>query len=141
MNGSVTSALTTLHLSVNNHPGVLSHVCGLFAGRAYNLEGVLVTPEASGDTCRMWLVVKDDGRMEQIVKQVRKLHDVLCNANYDFDRSIIESIELVQSHDVLLLQLADVLIGALSYVHRGLHDSPAKQALVAHLAASAQVQA
>ena len=53
MNGSITSALTTLHLSVNNHPGVLSHVCGLFAGRAYNLEGVLVTPEASGDTCRM----------------------------------------------------------------------------------------
>ena len=39
----------------------------------------------------------------------------------------------MQSHDVLLLQLADVLIGALSYVHRGLHDSPAKQALVAHL--------
>ena len=70
MNGSMTSALTTLHLSVNNHPGVLSHVCGLFAGRAYNLEGVLVTPEANGDTCRMWLVVKDDGRMEQIVKQV-----------------------------------------------------------------------
>ena len=64
MNGSVTSALTTLHLSVNNHPGVLSHVCGLFAGRAYNLEGVLVTPEADGDTCRMWLVVKDDGRMD-----------------------------------------------------------------------------
>jgi acetolactate synthase-1/3 small subunit len=77
MNGSMTNALTTLHLSVNNHPGVLSHVCGLFAGRAYNLEGVLVTPEANGDTCRMWLVVKDDGRMEQIVKQVRKLHDVL----------------------------------------------------------------
>ena len=77
MNGSVTSALTTLHLSVNNHPGVLSHVCGLFAGRAYNLEGVLVTPEANGDTCRMWLVVKDDGRMEQIIHQVRKLHDVL----------------------------------------------------------------
>lgn len=60
MNGSMTNALTTLHLSVNNHPGVLSHVCGLFAGRAYNLEGVLVTPEANGDTCRMWLVVKDE---------------------------------------------------------------------------------
>ena len=32
-----------------------------------------------GRTARfiMWLVVKDDGRMEQIVKQVRKLHDVL----------------------------------------------------------------
>lgn len=77
MSGSITTALTTLRLSVNNHPGVLSHVCALFAGRAYNLEGVLVTPEADGDTCRMWLVVKNDDRMEQIVKQVSKLHDVL----------------------------------------------------------------
>jgi len=34
---------------------------------------------------------------------------------------------------VLLLQLADLLIGALSYFHRGLHDSPAKLALVAHV--------
>ena len=48
MNGSMTSALTTLHLSVNNHPGVLSHVCGLFAGRAYNLEGVMSREIASG---------------------------------------------------------------------------------------------
>lgn len=77
MSSSITNALTMLRLSVNNHPGVMSHICGLFAGRAYNLEGILVTPEAGGETCRMWLVVKDDGRMDQIVKQVRKLHDVL----------------------------------------------------------------
>lgn len=77
MSNSIKSALTMLRLNVNNHPGVMSHICGLFAGRAYNLEGILVTPEPNGTTCRMWLVVKDDGRMEQIVKQVSKLHDVL----------------------------------------------------------------
>ncbi len=77
MSSSIKDALTMLRLSVNNHPGVMSHICGLFAGRAYNLEGILVTPEAGGATCRMWLVVKDDGRMDQIVKQVSKLHDVL----------------------------------------------------------------
>lgn len=66
-------------------------------------------------------------------RKVAKLHDVLCNANYDFDRSVIASIEQVQSHDVPLLQLADLLIGALSYLHRGLHDSPAKAALVEQL--------
>jgi Protein of unknown function (DUF3800) len=65
--------------------------------------------------------------------KVSKLHDVLCNAKYDFDRSVIEKIELVHSHDVLLIQLADLLIGALGYVHRGLQESPAKLALVAHL--------
>ena len=65
--------------------------------------------------------------------KVSKLHDVLCNANYDFDRSVIQSIELVQSQDVVLLQLADFFIGALSYFHRDLQDSSAKLALVDHL--------
>lgn len=78
MNGSVTSALTTLHLSVNNHPGVLSHVCGLFAGRAYNLEGVLVTPgsqTAIPAACGWWS--RTMGVWNRLLKQVRKLHDVL----------------------------------------------------------------
>ncbi len=92
----------------------------------YTLLNRLIDPDKR---YRIYLDIKDT----QGQKKVLKLHEVLCNANYDFDRSIIESIELVQSHDVLLLQLADVLIGALSYVHRDLHDSPAKQALVAHL--------
>ncbi len=78
---------------------------------------------------RIFLDIKDT----QGQAKVSKLHDVLCNANYDFDRSVIESIELVHSHDVLLLQLADLLIGAIGYVHRGLQASPAKLALVAHL--------
>jgi hypothetical protein len=46
---------------------------------------------------------------------------------------VIEKIELVHSHDVLLLQLADLLIGAVGYVHRGLQESQAKLALVAYL--------
>lgn len=92
----------------------------------YTLLNRLIDPETH---YRIFLDIKDtQGR-----RKVAKLHEVLCNANYDFDRNIIESIEQVQSHDVPLLQLADLLIGALSYVHRGLHGSPAKQALVAHI--------
>jgi hypothetical protein len=48
-------ARTVLELDVNNHPGVMSHVVGLFSRRAYNVEGILVhagraaaTPAASG---------------------------------------------------------------------------------------------
>jgi len=92
----------------------------------YTLLNRLIDPEKR---YRIFLDIKDTrGR-----RKLAKLHEVLCNANYDFDRNIIESIEQVQSHDVLLLQLVDLLIGALSYVHRGLHSSPAKQALVAHI--------
>lgn len=78
---------------------------------------------------RIFLDIKDTRGQAKVIK----LHDVLCNANYDFDRSVIEKIELVHSHDVLLLQLADLLIGAVGYLHRGLQESPAKLALVAHL--------
>lgn len=68
---------TALHLTVNNHPGVMSHICGLFARRAFNLEGILVTPAGEGNTCDMWLLVNEYERMDQLLSQVRKLHDVL----------------------------------------------------------------
>ena len=92
----------------------------------YLLLSRLIAPE---NRYRIFLDMKDT----QGQRKVEKLHQVLCNANYDFDRNIIHSIEQVQSHDVPLLQLADLLIGALSYFHRCLHGSPAKQALVAHI--------
>lgn len=69
--------LAALRLTVNNHPGVMSHICGLFARRAFNLEGITVTPVNGGTTCVVWLLVNEDERMEQIIRQVRKLHDVL----------------------------------------------------------------
>lgn len=67
---------TVLELLVNNHPGVMAHITGLFARRAFNLEGILCGP-VGGDHSRMWLLVSDDAKLEQIVKQLAKLHDVL----------------------------------------------------------------
>lgn len=62
--------------------------------------------------------------------KVEKLHEVLANANYDFDRDMIQKIQQVHSHEVEHLQLADLLIGALGYLHRGLNSSSAKQAII-----------
>ncbi|GAB7080471.1 ACT domain-containing protein [Megalodesulfovibrio paquesii] len=77
------AAMIVLELRVNNHPGVMSHVCGLFARRAFNLEGILVLPLAmqiagSGGESRMWLMVRDDEQLPQVEKQLAKLHDVLA---------------------------------------------------------------
>lgn len=69
--------LVALRLTVNNHPGVMSHVCGLFARRAFNVEAILCTPVNGGEVSRIWLLVAEDERLEQMVRQVRKLHDVL----------------------------------------------------------------
>lgn len=68
-------------------------------------------------------------------RKVEKLQDVLCNAQYDFSRTIIHRIQQVRSHEVELVQLADFLIGIVSYANRGLTDNPAKLSLVQRLRA------
>jgi len=65
--------------------------------------------------------------------KVYKLHDVLCNNMYDFKRQIVERVQTVRSHEVEILQLADLLIGTVSYVNRGLCSNAAKLALVERL--------
>jgi acetolactate synthase-1/3 small subunit len=65
-----------LELVVKNHPGVMTHVCSLFSRRAYNLEGIAVLPIGDGATSRIWLKVVEETKLEQIIKQLEKLHDV-----------------------------------------------------------------
>ncbi len=66
-----------LQLEVKNHPGVMSHICGLFARRAYNLEAIACVPVDTGDKSRIWLQVDEAERLEQVIKQIRKLPDVI----------------------------------------------------------------
>ncbi|BCG10400.1 MULTISPECIES: acetolactate synthase small subunit [Buttiauxella] len=66
-----------LELTVRNHPGVMSHICGLFARRAFNVEGILCLPLPQGDQSRIWLQVADDQRLEQMISQIDKLEDVV----------------------------------------------------------------
>ena len=58
------------------------------------------------------------------------MHDVLCNNMYDFERQILERVQTVRSHEIEQLQLADLIIGMISYVNRGLDTNSAKVALV-----------
>jgi acetolactate synthase-1/3 small subunit len=65
-----------LELTVNNHPGVMSHVCGLFSRRAFNVDGILCMPLPDTDTSRIWLRVREGERLSQVESQLHKLHDV-----------------------------------------------------------------
>ena len=65
-----------LELTVRNHPGVMTHVCGLFARRAFNVEGILCLPILGSEHSRIWLLVNDDQRLEQMMAQIDKLEDV-----------------------------------------------------------------
>lgn len=75
---------------------------------------------------RIYLDIKDTRGFAK----VNRLHDILCSAEYDFDHSLIERVQEIRSHEVGLMSLADVLIGAVSYVARGLSTSKAKLGIV-----------
>lgn len=86
-------ARAVLEIDVNNHAGVMSHVVGLFSRRAYNVEGILVMPVGSGDTSRIWLLVNEDLRLAQMIKQVEKLEDVLAVRRHGADHAVFERME------------------------------------------------
>ncbi len=66
-----------LRLLVHNHPGVMSHVCGLFARRAFNVEGILCLPLSGGELSVILLIVHEADRLDQMMRQLRKLEDVI----------------------------------------------------------------
>lgn len=85
-----------IELHVRNHPGVMSHITGLFARRAFNLEGILCAQIGDGSTSKMFLLVKNDYVLEQIVKQLEKLYDVLeVSIHQDYDQSVFENLNKV----------------------------------------------
>lgn len=65
--------------------------------------------------------------------KIAKLQEVLSNDAYDFDRQIIKPIQQVRSNQVEQVQLADLLVGAISYANRGLAGNSAKVAFVERL--------
>lgn len=69
----------TLSVLVQDHPGVLTRVASLFSRRGFNIESLAVGPTEKEGVSRMTLVaVVDDERfVEQLVKQLNKLVEVL----------------------------------------------------------------
>lgn len=85
-----------IELVVRNHSGVMSHITGLFARRAFNLDGILCAQIGDGSTSKMFLLVKNDFVLDQIVKQLEKLYDVLeVSLHQDYDQSIFENLDKV----------------------------------------------
>jgi hypothetical protein len=75
---------------------------------------------------RIYLDIKDT----RSKGKVNHLHQVLSNNMYDFRREIIERVQTVRSHEIEHLQLADLLIGVVSYANREINTSEAKLQLV-----------
>ncbi len=75
---------------------------------------------------RIYIDIKDTRGAEKI----RKLREFLHNNFYDFDRNIIERMQLVRSHESKLLQVCDLLNGAVCYLNRGLKENKGKMEII-----------
>lgn len=68
----------TISVLVENKFGVLTRIAGMFSGRGFNIDTLNVGPTLDPSTSRMTIVVKgDDTVVDQVVKQLNKLVDVI----------------------------------------------------------------
>jgi acetolactate synthase-1/3 small subunit len=76
----------TLSVLVENNPGVLTRVAGLFARRGFNIDSLAVGRTDRNDVSRMTIVVEGDRQLiEQVTKQLHKLIDVIKISNITED--------------------------------------------------------
>lgn len=87
----------TISVLVENKFGVLTRVAGLFSGRGYNIDSLNVAPTDDPATSRMTLVTRgDDATLDQIVKQLKKLVDVLEVRDFGDGESVDRELVLVK---------------------------------------------
>ena len=112
----------TVSVLVENKFGVLTRVAGLFSGRGYNIDTLNVAPTQLSNTSRMTIVtVGDDATLDQIVKQLNKLVNVLEVVDFResefIDRELVlvrvtvnakTRAEIMQMTDIFRAKIVDV---------------------------------
>ncbi len=112
----------TISVLVENKFGVLTRIAGLFSGRGYNIDTLNVGPTEDPATSRMTIVTHgDEATLEQIVKQLEKLVDVLEVTDFReheyIDRELVlvkvsvdakSRAEVMQITDIFRAKIVDV---------------------------------
>ncbi len=104
----------TISLLVDNEPGVLSRVVGLFSGRGFNIESLCVAETMDSQVSRITLVTRgDDAIAEQIKKQLNKLINVV--KLYDLTRTecveremALVKVKAKAEHRAEILRIVDI---------------------------------
>jgi acetolactate synthase-1/3 small subunit len=87
----------TISVLVENKFGVLTRIAGLFSGRGYNIDTLNVAPTQDPNTSRMTIVTHgDDATLEQIVKQLNKLVEVLKVIHFGAEEFIDRELVLIK---------------------------------------------
>ncbi len=103
-----------LTMLVDNEPGVLSRVVGLFSGRGFNIESLCVAETMDPNISRITLVTKADPPLvEQIEKQLNKLINVIKVRNLSGNGSVKREMALIcvnaaKEHRAEILRIVDI---------------------------------
>lgn len=87
----------TISVLVENKFGVLTRVAGLFSGRGYNIDTLNVGPTQDPKLSRMTIVTHgDEATIEQIIKQLNKLPDVIKVQDFASGESVGRELVLIK---------------------------------------------
>jgi acetolactate synthase-1/3 small subunit len=105
----------TLSVIVENRPGVLSRVTGLFSRRGFNIESLAVgTSEEPGVSRITIICVADDAKIEQVMKQLNKLVDVIKVSDITENERVERELALIKvtaepgTSRAEVMQIADI---------------------------------
>jgi acetolactate synthase I/III small subunit len=95
MNGA--GATHTISVLVEDRPGVLTRVAGLFAARGFNIDSLAVGPTETDGLSRMTIVVNVETKpLEQVTKQLNKLVNVIKILEHDPGTAVERELMLVK---------------------------------------------
>jgi acetolactate synthase-1/3 small subunit len=87
----------TLSVLVENKPGVLARIAGLFSRRGYNIDSLAVGPTEHEEVSRMTIVVNvEESPLEQVTKQLNKLVEVIKIVELDPEASVNRELVMVK---------------------------------------------
>jgi acetolactate synthase-1/3 small subunit len=87
----------TISLLVENKPGVLSRVAGLFSGRGFNIESLSVAETIDPHISRMTILTSgNDQVLEQITKQLNKLINVIKVVDFKSNEYVARELALIK---------------------------------------------
>lgn len=86
-----------LTLLVDNEPGVLSRVAGLFSGRGFNIESLCVAPTMDANISRITVTTKANPPLiEQVEKQLNKLINIIKVRNLGIEQAVKREMALIR---------------------------------------------
>ncbi len=90
-------SLHTISVLVEDKPGVLTRVAGLFAARGFNIDSLAVGPTSDDGLSRMTIVVQVDMKpLEQVTKQLNKLVNVIKILEHEPGEAVERELMLVK---------------------------------------------